>query len=423
VKLSPEQEFAQRYSNLAYEQVELTVRLAELGPAPAPRSAKDMERPTDKEVSRISDIGIQAVAAVDQIADKRLDIAAPLRRFMLERGITRPARKLNPAKTTFVLNACMAVEATGTAALLVSDGTMGVLAGLLTGTVFSAVNVALGVATGYFGLRGMAFSKEAAEAPRGAGIIRALAAAGTALACTVMGTMHLSAARVRVVGDHAGIWDFEKVSLLGTFGDYNAAALLVLGALSSALAIREGREQLSDPIRGYSRVTKETKQRISEALDSAYDEGVERLETAYENASERLDTLCEADEDARDNYLSDIHALRADIERFNCDVKIAVSELKTLQAGVNKQRQYVEGTGREIAPVAFDLAALRQLIFDVDLISKGDLKPHNPDAHMARLDEAFERASDDLRAAHVAAGTFITMPFSTGHPDNKEQGQ
>jgi hypothetical protein len=411
--MAPKDNFIHEFERLAFERADLMARIADQNVAPAMLTADDVKNTVDGLVMRMSRIAEKAEAAIDAVADKRLEIAAPLRRFMLDRGITRPARKTNRIKTALILQGCFAVETTATAGLLAGDGVMGIVPALLTGTIFSATNIALAAATGYFGLRGATYRLDAPQPERWDKRIRRVSAIGSAGAVAAMAGLHFAAARVRVTGEHAGIWDWEKVSLAGTFSDYYAIALLAIGALSSLLAMREGWGHIADPIWGYTEITTASENQINDALDQAFDDGVSQLDTAMDSAIDHVETASADYGERREGYRSEVQTLREDVGRFNCDIDVTITKLKAARDTDNTHRQYLVGLGRKADAASLDLAALRQLRIDEALIPSDELPPADPGNPTETLETNFEDAIGKLQAAHMTARSFITLPFYT----------
>jgi len=402
------------FNDVIHNQAALQLRLLDMDAANAPLNDKDIDVLARESAEKFERLATEGEAAIDRVADRFNEINTPLRQFKLDHRVERPARKTNLTKSVLILQSFLCVEAASTAALLASDGTMSIAAALMTGTVFSGVNIALGVAAGFFGLRGMTYRSNAEKPKRKDAIIRRAAALFTAVSSAAMVLMHFGAARVRVTGEHSAIWDWNAASFFSTFGDYNALALLAIGALSSLVAVREGWGQLSDPIWGYSRITEETEARLKDAINQTFDTGIERLDNALDNASARIETVIDDYEDAQNEHHNNAQSLRQDISRFNAELKLTIGQLKRAQANETKRRQYIAGVGRKIDPVAVDLAALRKLTIDETAwpSTKGS-EALNADKALRLIEDAHEEACAKLEAAHASASSLTTLSFST----------
>ncbi len=403
--------YAIALENHAHEQASLILRIEAANAYDTSLLEPIADDYANNAVASLERVGDEAEALIDAVADRRLDLAVHLRHFMVEEGITRPARKSSPVATAAKLQCFLLLEAGAAATALAADGHMTITAALLTGTVLSGVNIALGVATGFFGLRGSRYRAEAPQPKRWDRAIRMASAGFAALGFVTMGTMHFLAARVRLIGDHAGIWDWGKASFLTTFNDYNAVALILIGALSSLVAVREGWSQLADPIWGYSRVTRETERQISVAIDNACEDGAQRLEAAFERSLAIVEGAVADGEDSSAGRCADLQDLREDVGRFNTDLKLTLARLKTAKAKEEKLRQYLAGVGRKSEPVTLDFAALKALKIDPSKIPADPNPLPTSDDPALRLEDAFEEASARLDAAHASASSFITRPF------------
>lgn len=408
---APQEEFARELERLGAERADLMARITEIRATPAQQNQKDLTAFVDQEVRKFVSLGNQADKNIKTVSDKQSDAAMPLRQFKVDNGVSRPAKETNLVKTIAVLQSAFVIEAGATAGLLASDGVMELLPALLTGAAFAGTNIALGVTTGCLGLRGMAHRIDAPEPKPRDRLVRRLSAGISSGAAAIMMGLHFAAARVRVIGDHADIWNWEKISFAGTFADYNALTLMAIGGVSSVLAVYEGRNGIADPVWGYSELTKVTEDDIRNALDRALDDGEKRLEAAFENAAETVETSTERHEEARNDRLAELSALREDVGRFNADVQHTVSGLKVLQKNDLSRREYIGGPGRKVDQASFDLAGMRGLLIDESLIPTSAIQPLEPEPLIARLDAAFEDARGKLGTAHTTATSFITLPF------------
>lgn len=408
---TPQEEFADALERLGNGNASLMARIADIKTVSAPHAESDLTAFVDQEVRKFARITKQIAANIEMVSDKQSDAATPLREFMLDNGITRPAKKPNFLKTILTLQSVFVVETAATAGLLASDGAMDLLPALLTGAAFAGTNIVLGAATGYFFLRGMTHRIDAPEPKPRDSFIRRLSAGVSLGSIAVMTVLHFSASRVRIMGEHAGLWDFDKAPLWSSFNDYISMTLLAMGGVSSLLAVFEGRNGISDPIWGYSELTKATEDEIRDAIDQTFEDGEQRLETAFDTAAETVEASANGYEERREDYQTEVSALREGVARFKADVERTVLRLKDAQKNALSRRQFVAGPNRKIDPAPLDLAVLRGLSIDETLIPDGNIAAHNSELLIGRLDAAFEDARGKLETARTAATSFITLPF------------
>lgn len=410
--------FLTEFERLAEAQAELRVQRDAMEAPPERPSFEDLEAATRKAEADFASLGAEAEAEIAKVEASRSDFEAPQRDFSLERGVSRPPKKPNHIKTAIVVQGTMVAETAGTATFLLGDGAMGMVLAFLTAFVFSATNIASGLAIGYFGLRWAVHGASGSTLKNRAK--RWAAGALSGFGITAMIGMHLAAARVRATGGHADIWNFEQASLGATFGDYYALALLALGLLAGLVALREGYGQLSDPIPGYSEIAQECESSFKAKLDEAFDAQTESLDAALDQALDTIEAPIAAYDEALDAYNNDAQSLRERALRHNSDVEVTIMRLDADGHDEEKRRQYKVGPDRDIDPVVFDLKALRKLAVDEKRLPESLGSAPDTGALSLRIEAAHNEALGRLEAAYRASNFFFVLPFFDGRRAKQE---
>ncbi len=411
--------FLTEFERLAEVQAELRVQRDAMEAPPERPSLKVLEAATCDAEADFKKRRAEAEAEIEKIEASRSDHEAPQRDFMLEHGITRPVRQPNLVKSVVTLQVAGVAETGGTTMLLLGEGAMNLVPAGLTALVFSASNLALGLATGYFCLR------RALGGPRQNATFQDRVKSWTAGLATGVGVatmlgMHFAAARVRATGGHSDIWDFDEVSLFATFGDYYGLALVPIGMLAGLVALREGYSQLSDPIPGYSEIAKECESSFKAKLAEAFDAQTESLDAALDQAFDAIETPINAYDEALDAYNDEAQSLRERALRHNGNIEVTIMRLDADGHDEEKRRQYKVGPDRDIDPVVFDLKALRKLAVDEKQLPESVVSAPDTGALSLRIEAAHQEALGRLETAYRASDFFFVLPFFDGRRAKKE---
>lgn len=122
--------------------------------------------------------------------------------------------------------------------------------------------------------------------------MRTMALGGTILGTGLGAVLVFSAARLRALGSHEGVFSFETVSLFETYNDSLVILITVIGGASILLAAREGYLGFSDPIPGYSEAYDQATVDIDAAAEELVDDAIEGIEDLGDDAlSDAGDTL------------------------------------------------------------------------------------------------------------------------------------
>ncbi len=135
-----------------------------------------------------------------------------------------------------------------TATTMIAEGRMDVVAGIGYGMIFACINVIVGMVAGYFCLRYVGLRLNSPAPETGDSLKRFAAKAGFAFFILTLIVLIFSAARVRTLGGHEHIFTFTEVSFLATFNDGLAIIIIVIGLVSSLIAIWKGYITLRWPI-------------------------------------------------------------------------------------------------------------------------------------------------------------------------------
>lgn len=235
--------------------------------------------------------------------------------------------------------------------------------------------------------------------------IRTLALGGTVVGGGFAVLMVFSAARVRALGGHGGLFSFEEVSLFETYNDGLAISITAIGVVSVIWAIREGYRGFSD-LPGFSEAYEQATTDIDEAAEELVEDAIEGVEDISD------DTLEEA-EQALENATGGPEALKAKllkqarrIEPHNdavCAAKEAADKAARKKSGI---AAFI--LGRKGQPAPPDLSAYDDLILpriddviaELGNVGRADAAPIREAMH--RLEMQTSSAIAEMRAALAA---------------------
>lgn len=351
-------------------------------------------------VQGLGSVAKLAVSSLGNLTKKRKDAQKRLREFQAEHGITRPPRMPDRFKTAMAISFAGCAESVFSAALFVADGHMGIGAAFVSGIAVSAVNITAGLAAGFFPGRYIGYRINAETPAEHDGFIRTAAWCGLGIFLTAITTLHLAAARVRVTGSHSDVFDFSEVSFFwGTFGDYYAIALIVLGSIGSMIAFYKGRNGICDPIVGYEDFEAEV---IAESED-VYEDARAEIQELYEDAQE--DIAQPVDTSAQDNTADAELTLQQRILEHNDLIDAALGDLLAIQAEKQQRLRFVEQSNvvvNEVNVAAFEALRIKDKALSSATTSNVAVMDTGSTASTAALDTAYQMAIKDIDDAYLA---------------------
>lgn len=357
-------------------------------------------------------IAKQASDRLKSFADRRVAAGDLFRLMQTTYGVYRAPLQPDLLKTLQVITFFWMLETVMAGGVMISGGKMDVVAGFAYGAIFALVNIILGVLTGFLGLRflGYRHPQDVLGAHTDVGVsprfIRRLAAVGTGVGLAGEAVLVFSAARLRALGTHDGVFDFSEVGFWATYDDSLAIVITVIGVCSAVLAIREGYSGLADPIPGYGEAYDQATATIEVAADEAVEDAIEDIETASNNGLDEADKALTAATDRPRAAEAALLEIAADIDAHNDDVvtaKDAEEARVRRKAGIDR---FITGdAARDVPPMdlsAYDaliLPRIEQLLADCREAANTEVEPIR--SGIAKLEAAHSAALADIRAAHA----------------------
>ena len=354
-------------------------------------------------IKQLEKIVARADAALAQLAAQRGIKKRAYRRFMIDHGVMRDARKPNIWTAVLVAQAAILVEGLGTAILMISDGKADVLEGAATGITVAGVNFAAGLFAGFFAARRLNYRiRSPFPEPRDRAV-RGLAYAAFATITGFMVALNFGAMRVRATGEHADIWNWDTVSFGATFSDYPALVIAVLGAIGGCVAIYEGFGGLSDPIPGFTRARREAEEDINDAAEGIADRYLDAADTVFETNKDRIEDLVDALEEDEGSRTETFATLNDAINAHNHQVDAAIEEYRRLSDEDRVRIEFImqkRERGRKL-----DVSAFEALRHSPLIVPEADSQAASGAAaaeQMQRLDAAYELTCAAIEEAHTA---------------------
>jgi len=311
-----------------------------------------------------------------------------LRRFCEDRGIERPPKSINRINTAMFILSAWFVELFFAGSTLVSDGKMGVIEGYSYAASFSALNIAAGVAIGYWTLRFFNLKRhDSMPTAR----VRLMARTGFFAGIAGLGLLIYSAARGRVTDD---LFSFNEASFVSTFNDPMTLIIFAIGILGSAVAIGKGFHGIDDPIPQYSEYFERCEILANAPAEELVEQVQDRIEVLY-------DDVLAAHQDYIDDQ-KDFHDYQRtvkDIERRLHDHELEITLLETDSKRRAEKDGYVEF---ENSTIRTDYSDLRIPIKET--LKTLEIKPpeDNTAELLAQLDTIVQNSTIDLNAALLA---------------------
>lgn len=285
---------------------------------PAPLSDR-IVAPLEASVDAILGCKESALVGLDALRKERIANGDTFRALQIAHRTTRKPLRPDLFRTSAIITSFWALEGLTAGSLLVSEGKMDILPGFAFGLSFAGVNILVGVLTGLMALRHCSYrtpfdllgGKEDKPGLDRSAAIRAAACVGTVIGVSAEAVIAFSAARLRALGTHEGVFDFSEVGVWATYDDSLAIMLSIIGVCSAALAIREGYQGFVDPIPGYSEAHEQATTEIDAAAGDLIDDAIlsieEIAESAIGEAEAQLDALIDAPKEAEAALLDLAH--------------------------------------------------------------------------------------------------------------------
>lgn len=290
--------------------------------------------------------------AAQTFTTRRDNAAQYLRAFQLDHGLGRPASKPDLLMAILQVMFCGLTEGAMAGALMVGEGAMLPVQGLMFGMVFAFINIAVAITGSFYGLR-YALNTNVAKSSNGSIAFRRVGGwACFGVSLLIVTLLVVTASRVRAVGSHHDIFSWDKVGFLQGFNDGFAVALLALVIVSSFIAYAKGYSGFSDPVPGYTKARRDVEDDIIAAMSGLREQFVQDVDDAFEEAEDQaLHAIDEAEaylEDTEDN----LSALIQNIAAHNDTLESAKD---TLRQQADIQARNYEAVTRQAPVVVPDL--------------------------------------------------------------------
>lgn len=322
-------------------------------------SVKGLKKLSDRAVATLKTISGKAVAAFLGLGEQRDISTQPYRKFQIANRIEREAKIPDLATTAMVVGIFLLFEGCVGAGLFIADGKADIPIAFIYGFSVAAINIATGMVTGFFACRYIVYRLSHQKPEPRDRKIRWAAWGGLIALLGVMITLNFSAGRVRATGSHINIFDFETVTLLATFNDYYAIALMVLGLLGGIVAVYKGWTGIKDPIPSYAEAWQDTKEAITEAAEEIYDQYIDQVDTVFENAVEPIEDYKDALEEALEDQPEALAEDRAATDAHNKNIDAAILEYRQIIQNTRRAHEYI--TKQETETPGLDLSAFEAL--------------------------------------------------------------
>lgn len=356
-------------------------------------------------IKNINSMSSQAVSALRNATNQKTTALRDCRNFQLSNSITRQARKPDRLKTVQIGQFSILIEGSLTGLLFIADGAFGIVSGMASGLAIASINIAAGFTTGFFPARYIGYRQNAPAPKPQDRKIRLAALLGLGVSFMALSALHFGAARVRVTGEHQGIFNFETVGLFETFNDYYTLALIALGAIGAIISIFHGRHGICDPIIDYTEISHDAENRINKRAYKINDNALDAVDQVFEEACDSIEEECEDlkqnIENARENYL----ALNDRINAHNNEIDNVKNDLKTRQHEDLKNREFMAQKKLKVTKidfVAFDALSMPEIPpSDMeDILAQKNRA--DPAKLIASLQLAHDRAASAIHEAYTA---------------------
>lgn len=284
------------------------------------------------------------------LADAKHDQEQISRFVQAETGVYRQPYKPDLAVVAATFGVCGVIETVFTTFTIAADGSAGILSAAATGLVTTSVNLGMGCFGGYAS-RYIGYGASKPIRKNSDFIKHYLGTGVSSISLLGAGLMSFGAARVRAVGDHKGILDFDKVSLFATYNDHLSLATSIIGLLVFGVSFLKGRVSLVDKHPQLAEIARDlsndTDHDAIEVTQSAL-EAVDQILSDVENAFIVSTPLAEEQTD-----------IDASIIDHVSNIKTAKDECLTVHAQEHQRECFVKG--RASALPEFDLSEFDRL--------------------------------------------------------------
>lgn len=345
---------------------------------PSPAHVLQTAQSTVDNISLITTTSEENLNSLCEIKNRRL---RDYRWFQENFNLDRDAEVPDPITTTGVASLCIVIEGTMAGGMMIMDGKMGITAGLTYGWIFAGTNILVGLVTGFFS-RYLNIKNIT---------VRRLTKFGLVLSTGFLMLLIFSAARIRAIGSHTGIFDFSRVDFLSTFDDGITLVIMALGAIGSLIAIYEGIIGISDSIPGFTKMRHRCEKEISIDGRNAYEDGIDAVEDCAENAQDVINEFNE-DIDELKSRTFDVSQQRRDYNNFVLACKDSVKVFAS-------QRARIEGMPLE----DINLTAFDKLLFS---------STYQPDRLTMDMDDTLTESLNKITTARDKATTKIRAAYA-----------
>lgn len=245
------------------------------------------------------------VARYQEIREER---ETEVRKQLARAGLDRPVSTPDQFPVFMTLIVTTTIEASFNAALLAANGFMGLVGAVLMGAVLAITTTFTAIMGGLYGLRYARkrfFAFDRALADR---LINMAGVAGFLLSAMAIALMIFAAARLRLTGSMAGIFDFSAAGFGSTFDDIATLALVIVGCCSAVISYACGYCGLKDPEPGLSEAQHWATSQLDAEAEAGISDVLDQLEEAVEGA---LETAQDAEADYAE-YQQECRSLLAD---------------------------------------------------------------------------------------------------------------
>lgn len=360
----------------------------------------------------------EELAALNKLRHKRGEFA---RKTMIDLGVDTPPKTIDWFIFILIIQIGFFAETGIVAFSYVSDGKMDWPSAIGTAALFALVNIALGFFAGFGGLRLALYKIKALETSALDRRTRRIGWFTFWGILTVLVFLIWMAARVRVTGHHDAVFNFDQVSFFGTFADSMSWLIIVIAALSSAVAIWKG--YMIDPHRGLSvaidYATRDIGKQADALIDSKLDIIDERVGAVLDQAYGALDDA----EDIINGSANELQALNADIHHHNHEIDIAIAHIHEMRS--REIQRYELTTGETLdAPKPLDVSRLEALKIDpVAETAANTASPHHIDLQALRAEaEKLEALHQTITDQIMTARAKFDATQPTLSPVTKPQG-
>lgn len=346
----------QKLAHLEAQHAELLILKSEYDGHNDPNEEARIIRKCESGVRSIAINTDSLCCGLKQLTETDHDQKQSLRDVQVEIQVYRNPRFPDKLMTTVTILVGGTIEAVFTTFTIVADGAAGFIeagaTGLTTTFVSAGVGLSVGLASRYLGVGLNKAIKKTADAVK-----RTLAKLVCAFGVSAGVFMSFSAARVRAIGSHHGIMDFDKASLFSTYNDHLSLSTSIIGILVFGLAVYKGRKGYADSVVELAEIGQDLSQ---DTLADANE--------ITENALEKIDTILDGIEKA--SLVSTPHAdeesnIKSRIIKYKSNIQAAIDECEVLHQQEHERACF--RTQRKLALEPLDFTEFDRLHTGLDI--------------------------------------------------------